>query len=227
MKCHELYEKIDVSQYRITVEKLLRQFIRYFQEYIHHDHTEEELVQWTADMLTDLFQRHDLFSKHRIVFTLDGNVSEPYVAIGAIDRDGHMRIDLDRRDIENMDIDHWIHALKMIIVHELLHREQVAKSHIDMNTQSSSSNNNKTYLSNKHEIQTSAKDAVDQILRFDGINTSSDVKLYLQNEFEDAKEAIPNIRIYWNMFGSSDDPKDKAVWKRFLKYVLYYAETLI
>lgn len=225
----ELSESIDVSTDSKELWELLSPHLN---EWSKLTDTTMPFIEQATIISNDL---NDLLDDRRITFRPDmNNAHENYVATGDIIIDtGYITIDIDGAALEygeyslteNPEL--WLKTLIKTITHELLHREQISRSNVHLKGTDAevSDENEHKMLSNKHELQAWAKDAVDQLLRYPSVNTTEDIREVLRtgNGIFDS-EAIR--RYHENFVEYSDSIEDKRIWNRFMKYVAYYADRI-
>jgi len=223
MLLEELVESVSATKSRQINQVILDKLIPGFEKFMDENQDNEMLIlSHIIDSLNKEFGHMD------IIFSLGDIPNDEYVSTGETDvSNGEIDILVDRESIFSgqnslySDSEFWAKSLSTTISHEILHRKQIRKS--KGRIQGSNLHSDSEYLANKHEIQAHAKDAVDFIAKFSSIHSREDVLKYLKNNLEDAKVEIEPIRNYWETFGETD----LKVWKRFLKYVMFYANEYI
>jgi hypothetical protein len=141
---------------------------------------------------------------------------------GSIYDNGLIRIDYFSdfyKTFENNDLyNNFINVVSSIIYHERIHKYQLSKHMIKQVDMSS----NFTYLSNKHEIQAHAQQAIFDLLSSGYSVSEIEKKLKSKSEMNDLISSDA-FWFYYDHFGLYYNPKEKDkynyVWPLFLKYM--------
>lgn len=237
MRAFELYERVEISQLREKLTKLLMPYAERLSFSVRDIDDKHEAAQFVAHRLLELTPDLDC----NINFIVgDENMQDNMVAHGSTDHYATINIELDPSAIHSgrfsllENPEGYMKSLIMTISHEMVHCYQLRKSKGRMKPSYDSNKlhswdytEQSKYLADPHEIQAHAKDAVDEILMFPDIETGEDVINYLKNNFEDAKHEINIIDRYWEHFGEErEDKRAQNIWNRFLKYVYSYAREI-
>jgi len=154
-----------------------------------------------------------------------------YNAVGIthayIESDGEITIcvsdDLYDKFYDETSWEDFIRVVKNILIHEFTHYNQLNKS--DNNFKSVDISSNIKYLSNIHEIEAHANQAIEQFLQ---INYSkNDIKRLLKNPTIDNTPSPQESGAFWKywdtFYGEYGDP---VIWKKFLKYCYQYLDEI-
>lgn len=176
---------------------------------------------------------NDKFNKLNITFEISNDFGEHgftdnYADVGihyaAIDETGQVYIYL-LDDIYNIldkyNYKQFCSVVKTIVIHELTHADQIEKSDGKFKSIDSTDSNVK-YLSNIHEIQAHANQAMQEYLEM-GYDKNEILKLLKNPEHSSCspQESDAFWKYYDTFFGEYGD---KVIWKKFLKYCYQYLE---
>jgi len=225
-----IHEAVDVSTDTKELWELLSPHLTDWRELTDSD---MPFIEQSSIICEDL---NDLLEDRNITFNPSMESSPGSVASGDVTTDsGYITINVDSNALvygedslsENPTL--WLKLLIKTITHELVHREQILRSNVHLGGAEYNPDDPGSeykYLSNKHEIQAWAKDAVDQLLSYPTVNSSADIKAILRKDggvFD--SEAIG--RYHENFVEYSDStPEDRKIWNRFMKYVYYYTDRI-
>jgi hypothetical protein len=134
---------------------------------------------------------------------------------------GDMFIEKNNTDISYQQL---IKTLENILVHELIHRQQISKIPFSVLKNIDTSSNEK-YLSDPKEIDAHAMQAVSEFSQFYDKNK---IKQIISNYNSSKDSAVDSVAFwkYWSFFGlysdTNDDPESNNIWKKFLKRMYYF-----
>lgn len=119
---------------------------------------------------------------------------------------------------------HYVQVLKTIkaiIVHELTHVDQIYKSNNKLKL--AKLNTNDEYLSNIHEIQSHANEAMQQYIEL-GYNKIQIIKLLKNPDVDNTPSPTESTAFYkyFDYYYTEDD----KIWKRFIKYCIQFLNEL-